>query len=383
MVGPVQVQELPVLSNLEKAHRLMPYVCQWNPRDEMALALDQTELVAFGWEDGSYARHMLTPDCIAPTALHAWGSQVRGCECGCRAVGLSPQRLEEKGLFGCLLQSSSSAIDAPGLRHLHPCEAQLLNGVDPMIDFGENVRLALSAIGQIASPLQAAWILSFVVARIDVLTHGKCMFPPLTQLHAFRSWLVARSQLVWPCNDCMLDDPKFVDLVSQWMSARELFLPQLLDPSRWPCEATKPISIAEVLDCLIRSAQVSVRSVPVVTLPDEEETPVFDFVTADPKGDLCISQEQCVVSFIGSGEFAVFCSFAPGATIAEMLQAHAKLVGPFWVGQIGDRLDHCLSFECGLEVGQHVQVELSSHGHGTLFGLIGDEGESGLLLILF
>ena len=379
LFGPVQVQELPVLSNLEKVHRLMPYVCQWNPRDEMALALDQTELVAFGWEDGSYARHMLTPDCIAPTALHAWGSQVRGCECGCRAVGLSPQRLEEKGLFGCLLQSSSSAIDAPGLRHLHPCEAQLLNGVDPMIDFGENVRLALSAIGQIASPLQAAWILSFVVARIDVLTHGKCMFPPLTQLHAFRSWLVARSQLVWPCNDCMLDDPKFVDLVSQWMSARELFLPQLLDPSRWPCEATKPISIAEVLDCLIRSAQVSVRSVPVVTLPDEEETPVFDFVTADPKGDLCISQEQCVVSFIGSGEFAVFCSFAPGATIAEMLQAHAKLVGPFWVGQIGDRLDHCLSFECGLEVGQHVQVELSSHGHGTLFGLIGDEGESGLL----
>lgn len=379
LFGPVQVQELPVLSNLEKVHRLMPYVCQWNPRDEMALALDQTELVAFGWEDGSYARHMLTPDCIAPTALHAWGSQVRGCECGCRAVGLSPQRLEEKGLFGCLLQSSSSAIDAPGLRHLHPCEAQLLNGVDPMIDFGENVRLALSAIGQIASPLQAAWILSFVVARIDVLTHGKCMFPPLTQLHAFRSWLVARSQLVWPCNDCMLDDPKFVDLVSQWMSARELFLPQLLDPSRWPCEATKPISIAEVLDCLIRSAHVSVRSVPVVTLPDEEETPVFDFVTADPKGDLCISQEQCVVSFIGSGEFAVFCSFAPGATIAEMLQAHAKLVGPFWVGQIGDRLDHCLSFECGLEVGQHVQVELSSHGHGTLFGLIGDEGESGLL----
>ena len=379
LFGPVQVHDWPVLSNLEKVHRLMPYVCQWHPRDEMALALDQTELGAFGWEDGSYARHMLTPEGVAPTALHAWGSQVRGCECGCRAVGLSPQRLEEKGLFGCLLQSSSNEIEQPGLQHLHPCEAQLLNGVDPMIDFGENVRLALSAIGQIASPLQAAWILSFVVARLDVLTHGKCNFPPTAQLHAFRSWLVARSQLVWPCNDRMLDDPKLVDLVSRWMSARELFLPQLLDPSRWPCEGTKPITIAEVLDCLIRSAQVSVKGAPDVSLPDEDETPVFDFVTADPKGDLCISHEQCVISFIGSGEVAVFCSFAPGATIAEMLHAHAKLVGPFWVGQIRDRSDHCLSLEFGLEVDQHVQVELSSHGHGTLFGSSCEGGESGLL----
>ena len=381
LFGPVQIQEFPVFCNLEKVHRLMPYVCQWNPRDELALALDQNELTAFGWEDSSYAKHLLTPDCVAPTALHAWGSQVRGCECGCRAVGLSPQRLDEKGLFGCLLQSASGDTTTPCLRHLHPCEAQLLNGVDPMIDLSENVRLALSAIGQIASPLQAAWILSFVVARLEVLSQGKCMFPPLSQLHAFRSWLVARSQLVWPCNDCMLDDPKLIDLVAQWYSSRELFLPQLLDPCRWPIEATKPISIAEVLDCLIRSAQVAAPTVPVASLPDDEETPVFDFVTADPKGDLCISQEQCVVSFRGSGECEVFCSFAPGTTIAEMLQAHAKLVGPFWVGQIRDRLDHCLSLDFGLEVGQHVQVELSCHGHGTLFGSC-DAGESGLLPLM-
>ena len=120
--------------------------------------------------------------------------------------------------------------------------------------------------------------------------------------------------------------------------------------------------------------QVSAPTVPVASLPDDEETPVFDFVTADPKGELCISQEQCVVSFCGSGECEVFCSFAPGTTIAEMLQAHAKLVGPFWVGQIRDRLDHCLSLDFGLEVGQHVQVELSCHGHGTLFGSC-DAGE--------
>ena len=143
----------------------------------------------------------------------------------------------------------------------------------------------------------------------------------------------------------------------------------------------KPLSrspLLKFLDCLIRSAQVSAPTVPVASLPDDEETPVFDFVTADPKGELCISQEQCVVSLCGSGECEVFCSVAPGTTIAEMLQAHAKLVGPFWVGQIRDRLDHCLSLDFGLEVGQHVQVELSCHGHGTLF-VSCDAGESGLL----
>ena len=38
-------------------------------------------------------------------------------------------------------------------RYLHPAEMYLLNGGDPSVHFGEDLRLALAAIGQCVAPI--------------------------------------------------------------------------------------------------------------------------------------------------------------------------------------------------------------------------------------
>ena len=70
------------------------------------------------------------------------------------------------------------------------------------IDLGLNVRLSLSGVGQIASPLQAAWVLSFLVSKISILRFGCAPFPPETQLIAFRSWLLMK--WFFPCGHAMM-----------------------------------------------------------------------------------------------------------------------------------------------------------------------------------
>lgn len=78
---------------------------RWDPRDELALLLDDVECDAFGVSHDSHSKYMLNSDGIAPTALHARGSQLPACACGCRAFPLSAKRLQEKGLYGLLVHS--------------------------------------------------------------------------------------------------------------------------------------------------------------------------------------------------------------------------------------------------------------------------------------
>ena len=139
--------------------------------DEDLLALKTLELEAFGGFDDSFHRFVLNFESHAPRALHSWGSQLVGCECGCRTNGLSEHRLREKGLFGCLIKSCQTDLKNSLLRHLHPNEVMMLCAFDPMIDFGCNPRLTLAAAGQMASPLQAAWIFAALDERIQLL-HG-------------------------------------------------------------------------------------------------------------------------------------------------------------------------------------------------------------------
>ena len=53
-IGPLGLHEWPELSNVEHVHRLIPYISRWHPQDELALALDSTEMEAFGGCDDTY-----------------------------------------------------------------------------------------------------------------------------------------------------------------------------------------------------------------------------------------------------------------------------------------------------------------------------------------
>ena len=359
-LSPVGLCEWPTLSCLAKVQCLIPYICRWDPRDELALCLDARECLAFGVDDGTYPKHMLSAEGVAPTALHAWGSQLRACPCGCRDFGLSAQRLQEKGLFGLLVASQSEALHEQCIRHVHPSEALALNAMDCTIDFGLNVRLTLSGVGQIASPLQAIWVLSFVTARVEMLSRGVAPFEPLSQLHAFRSWLLMKCQTAWPCNDQVVQDQKLCELVGFWHDVRSLSLEQMLHVPEWPEMRDDHISVAAALDLLIRRAHAA-KSNPCSVI-HEPETPWFELPEHHQPCDVLLHVGASEVSFVDAqGSRGVF-RFQAGATISDVLTAHAKLTGSFAVSHILDSFGQAVSIDQCMQAGHDIRVFFSVTG---------------------
>ena len=365
-LGHLGLTSWPTLKDLPAVKCLIPYISRWDPRDELALSLDQIERTAFGIDDETYSRYLLSSEGTAPTALHAWGSQLRACPCGCRSHALSERRLAEKGLFGLLVQSQSDVLPSPGIRHVHPNEALALNAMDCTIDFGLSVRLSLSGVGQIASPLQAAWVLSFVTARLEIMCNGDCQFSPESQLWAFRSWLIMRCQLTWPCNECMISEATLKALVSFWHEHPKLSISQLVHPSTWPDLPCQGLTIAAVLDHVIRSC---CRPNPSWVLPpiDEPETPWFDEIVCDPKCDFSLSVGVSTITLIDTDGSCLDFGFVAGSTVANFLEAHGKLNGIFRVATITDGLGSFISPDVVIERGQQIQVFLAHGPDGLCF----------------
>eukprot|EP00438_Fugacium_kawagutii_P015308 Skav221897 [mRNA] locus=scaffold1395:768355:772908:+ [translate_table: standard] len=145
-------------------HRFQPTVLHLMPRtlaldeDEMVqLQLDDYELEQFQSAKGGLNAAILNPFKTMPTATHSFGSQCGPCACGCRADGFSKQRLQERGLYGILIEDKATER----LRHPHPVEIALCNGLLPSHVSQKTVlKLLLAGTGQMASPLQGAWVLS-------------------------------------------------------------------------------------------------------------------------------------------------------------------------------------------------------------------------------
>ena len=136
-LGSISLSSWAPLDNLVEVQQIIPEIRLWASGDETELALDETELHAFGVVSDSHAKYLLNCKSAAPCALHAWGSQTRACPCGCRKGGFSKHRLETKGLHGCIVRSAVHPDGSTSIRHLHPNEAMGLNTMDPVVDFGE------------------------------------------------------------------------------------------------------------------------------------------------------------------------------------------------------------------------------------------------------
>ena len=100
---------------------------------------------------------LLRSGAALPTALHSWGAQIYSCPCGCRPFPFKPSRLDDK-LCAVLLRVQTP--EGLRFRHLTPHEAAFLNGLSPETYFGSDMRLALTLVGQLASPLQSCWVLA-------------------------------------------------------------------------------------------------------------------------------------------------------------------------------------------------------------------------------
>lgn len=159
-----EIRKFPSLPFTPTFRHLIPTLATWPTEQVQELTLTPHELAAFAEQNGGLGKNSIDPTKPLPTALHAWGSQLTACACGCRAGGFSPQRLQEKGLFGALIPTSGTTSfqgqTLPAMRHIHPDEVAILHLVptkhlDNQVP--RNMRFELTALGQMASPAQAVW----------------------------------------------------------------------------------------------------------------------------------------------------------------------------------------------------------------------------------
>lgn len=124
VIGDVIIPNMVDTFAIPKISCLMPQVVPWPAHEEERFLLNDAEHLAFGVTDGD-SSYMLKINSKMPCPLHAWGSQLGPCPCGCRQSGLSAERLATKGLFGVDYsvtvgrQSMFAAKDHRGSSHLH------------------------------------------------------------------------------------------------------------------------------------------------------------------------------------------------------------------------------------------------------------------------
>lgn len=145
------------------------------------LIIQGAELEKFLAYEPQLGRLFIKLDGKAPTALHSWGSQMIACHCGCRSSGFSHETLSSRGVYGLLIPlpelGSASDSSLPVLRHPHPTEVALLNGV-PEITWPSDLRLTLAGLGQMAAPFQTSWVGSHLQHHVDLVFHGSSLMDP-------------------------------------------------------------------------------------------------------------------------------------------------------------------------------------------------------------
>ncbi|CAL1126554.1 unnamed protein product [Cladocopium goreaui] len=361
-IGPVELKAWPVLQNIQEVQQVIPDIRLWASNDEHQLALDEIELEAFGVNDEKHFKYLLNGKGKAPCALHAWGSQTRACPCGCRKSGFSHARLASKGLHGCLTRSAQFPDGSSVIRHLHPNEVMCLNTFDPVIDFGTDVRLTLSAVGQIACPLQALWVFGAILERLDVMRNFPS-FDSNTQTQAYRSWLLMRCRQVWPTDACLIQDQKLCDMMMFWKELQHLSLLELVFPLRWEGKIDGTVSIASILDYLIRTHMgVKPTVVEIDGKSEEEEIPVFDFpaIVDDPNTVGCMCADSCTVVFKGSADPPIRFQLKCGSTVEQFLQAQFGLTEHVDIDYISLN-GKCINRDHVLEVGQLIVIHVSEN----------------------
>ena len=158
------------------------------------LLLTDEELVAFQ-KRRPLPGYLLRLDGVLATALHSWGAQTRPCPCGCR-LRFKEQRLDQGGICAVLVREADGPQGQPNYRHMSAREVGLLNGLSPLFPFGNQHRLALCLVGQLASPMQSCWVLQHLVNALSQLAELDLRAAdPIASLHTQCHELLAQAEL--------------------------------------------------------------------------------------------------------------------------------------------------------------------------------------------
>eukprot|EP00435_Cladocopium_sp_Y103_P066720 s4_g29.t1 len=155
-MGKVPIRVFPKLDIAPPISCLLPSFLDLTKHELQGLLLTKEERAAFINYGGDLGKYMTDRTNQLQTALHSWGNQCLPCACGCRGP-FSHERLAKRGIFGALVHLTAQAPDA-NLRHLSAREVALLNAFPKENGWEDPPRLLLAGVGQLASPMQSAWV---------------------------------------------------------------------------------------------------------------------------------------------------------------------------------------------------------------------------------
>ena len=195
------IPELPVFPDRQKVSDIMPYIKHWPDSDASQLVLSLYEHGKFLDYGGGLSPHFLDMNAQMATALHAWGNQIYPCKCGCRN-GFSEERMRKLGLHGQLIPSRDMiermGVTFPCCRHMHPSEVILLCGAFPGRPINGDMRLALAAAGQMASPMHSVWIFGYIKRHLQVFFARASVVDAEILLREWQSKVLSARDQMWP-----------------------------------------------------------------------------------------------------------------------------------------------------------------------------------------
>ena len=167
-MGKVRIPPFPKLSATPTIASLIPGLLPMTDQEIQELTLTSEERMMFERYGKGLGGHMINMTEPLATALHSWANQCVDCACGCRGP-LSCNRLQAHGLYGVLAHVPGRSPDK-NVRHLSAREMALLTGFPKTDGWTDHQRLLCAGVGQLASPLQAAWVFTSILNHL--IEHG-------------------------------------------------------------------------------------------------------------------------------------------------------------------------------------------------------------------
>ena len=177
----IYLQPLPIHKSRAVLADLLPVMPVWPETHLQELRLGATEKKLY-IECGTLKQCLLQPEEPVRTLLHGFANQLAPCACGCRAYPLSAERLRQRGIYGALVIMSTpgeyTEVAEAEVRHMHPWEMALVAGMNPSQPWEVDIRLSIAGIGQLASPIQAAWIVAQLRYSLSDIAMGEHVDSP-------------------------------------------------------------------------------------------------------------------------------------------------------------------------------------------------------------
>ena len=209
--------DLPIDTQLQHLEHLFPQWTTWASYEMEELYVPEEVLNKMSDERYGTDIRRLQQNRPCPCILHSYSFGLSACPCGCRTHPFSEERLLVSGLRGFYVLDECSLRP----RYLHVKEAAFLCTLDPLMDFGSSCRDKLCLIGQVAAPLQALWVGTFLLDAF-----GLQSFSRDEQVNLYKWHLLRRAHYAWPSQDTQ-DIVIWDEAQTSWLTMRSTNRPLL------------------------------------------------------------------------------------------------------------------------------------------------------------